>query len=201
MFFIFIFFLFSAALTQLALLDGGALGQRDSLLYILSAGDESGVEGASSAEPFPNSGATAAGASDSPSRSAREALRRRGFSSESSGALFSRFRHVVLVASPLDSYSPFESCLAQLSQQALDDAQSGAVYAEMTRQFYGIAGSNQSVSSEVARRFTKVSVDFLALTNSSRLSLDGITGRDAHIAFLESESFAAALAVALRRVF
>ena len=161
----------SASLSQLALLD--AERPRDCLLYLLAAGWE--AEDGSSTE---GDGALAV-------------LRHHGLSSESNGALLSLFRRVVLVASRQDSYTPYDSCLAQLCRPALEDLQRGPAYIEAARSFYGV-GSGEGEAGAVAGRFAKLEARFLALDGG--LSFDSVVGRDAHVAFLESEAFACALA-------
>ena len=68
---------------------------------------------------------------------------------------------------------------------------------ESARAFYGLGGGGGGGVTEasIAQRFEKLDVHFLDLPRG--LSVDHIIGRDAHVAFLESEAFAAALAVVL----
>ena len=68
---------------------------------------------------------------------------------------------------------------------------------ESARAFYGLGGGGGGGVTEasIAQRFEKLHVSFLNLPRG--LSVDHIIGRDAHTAFVESEAFAAALAVLL----
>ena len=104
-----------------------------------------------------------------------------------------------MIGSAQDGFSPRDSCLAQIPAAALTDSSLGPIYIEAARAFYGFGG-NRTVEAGIARRFEKLDVRFLALENA-RLSVDGVIGRDAHVAHLESEAFAAALAVTLRELF
>ena len=69
----------------------------------------------------------------------------------------------------------------------------------MARSFYGFGGGGGRVAeASIARRFEKLEVRWLALARG--LSVDLMIGRDAHVAFLESEAFAAALAITLAEI-
>jgi hypothetical protein len=168
----------SPALTQLSMID--SIDTRNSLLFLLCEGWDKEVVELESGEICPN----------------RAALIRHKLSAESNGSLFSRFNHVCLVASHQDTYSHFDSCLAQFCRHALDDSKFGSSYCEMARNFYGITTGDNAANAGIARRFTKLIVRFIALEDASRLlSLDGLVGRDAHVSFLESEPFASSFSV------
>ena len=171
----------SAALNELALADGGASGPDGALLVALARGWGDDCDSVAA------------------STSARVALSKHGMSTESNGELFAHFRSIVLVASSQDGFSPRDSALAQIPKAALGDAALGHIYVEAARAFFGFGG-NRAVEAGIAQRFEKVDVRFLALEHA-RFSVDGVIGRDAHVSFLESEAFAAALAITLRRHF
>ena len=191
----------SAALSELALADGGTAGAGGALLVALARGwgGERGDGDGEVGGGGEGGGAGASGAATS--SSARVALAKHGLSGESNGELLGDFRRVVLVASAQDGFSPRESCLAQIPAAALSDPTLGHVYVEACRAFYGLGGGRaRAAEAGIAQRFEKVDVRFIALEHA-RLSLDGVIGRDAHLCFLENEAFAAALAVMLSDVF
>jgi hypothetical protein len=126
------------------------------------------------------------------SSTALAALRKHGLLSVPNGRLLAHFRHVLLFASQQDSYAPFSSCLAQSSDAALDDAKVGPAYLEMVRGFH--AGLP-------AGAVRKTDVRFHSLRGASKLTVDGVIGREAHIAFLECEQVAAALALSYADVW
>lgn len=69
------------------------------------------------------------------------ALRRHRYSSVPNGAIFAKFRRVVLIASQQDSYAPYTSCMAQFTEAAVADSRNGAAYGEMLQGFFaGLRG-------------------------------------------------------------
>lgn len=119
-------------------------------------------------------------------------LRRHGFASVPNGSLLNNFKHVCLLASQQDSYAPFASCMAQVCEPALQDTKNGSAYVEMSRGFY--AGCDPSI-------IQKVEVAFNSLPGSTKLTVDGMIGREAHVAFLECEQVAAALALGMGSIW
>jgi pimeloyl-ACP methyl ester carboxylesterase len=100
----------SAALSELALADGGAAGADGALLVALARGrgrEESSAGGVGSAVRDSTAAALIASGN------------------ETSGEVFSCFRHVILVASAQDGFSPRDSCLAQIPVAALNDVALG----------------------------------------------------------------------------
>jgi hypothetical protein len=127
------------------------------------------------------------------------ALRDAGFDCEPNGAIMRSFRHVVLYASPQDLYAPFAACSVEWCEPALSDTRHGAAYGEMVRGFYDGGPAQTSASGIPLDAVTRVAVTFRRLPSalSGRISVDSVIGREAHLAFLESDEFAAALALHL----
>ncbi len=174
----------SVALGQLALTDTVAPppsvagqvpppqpGLPDTVLYLLATGGWAGGEGAGAAA----------------------SLRAAKLSDEPNGALLARFQHVVLLGSPQDGYSPYHSCLAGMSKATIPGyGPQGAAFAAMVAGFWSGLGKGG-----VAPVVTRVSVAFPAVgtTLSSRLTVDAVLGRQAHVAFLETDALAAFIAL------
>jgi hypothetical protein len=121
-------------------------------------------------------------------------LRKYAFSCEPQGALLRNFRHVVLLGSEQDAYAPAASCAAHWCDAALKDPVHGSAYGEMVRDFW---------AGVPVERITRWDVDFRNLSSllAGRVTLDSVLGREAHIAFLETQQVSLALALRLSHVW
>ena len=122
------------------------------------------------------------------------ALRAAGLDAAPNGAHLARFAHVVLLSSEQDLYAPEPSVAVQWADAPLRDAAHGPAHGEMVRAFW--AGVRPE-------RVVRWSVSFHGLDSlaAGRLSLEGLVGRQAHLAMLESEALAHALALRLAAVW
>ena len=117
-----------------------------------------------------------------------------GLDAAPNGALLARFAHVVLLSSDQDLYAPEPSVAVQWADAPLRDAAHGPAHGEMVRAFWAGVRPERVVRWSVAFH----GLDSLA---QGRLSLEGLVGRQAHLAMLESEALAHALALRLAAVW
>lgn len=138
--------------------------------------------------------AGSATASASATTKTLQRLQAHGFDPRPNGAILSHFSHLVLLSSDQDAYAPSSSCRAEWCDAALTDDRNGPAYGEMLRGFF------EGVPCE---RVCRWGVHFKDLSSilAGRISLDGMLGREAHVAFLETEELAALVAVGLEPVW
>lgn len=94
------------------------------------------------------------------------------------------FRHVVLVSSYLDHYSPYESSRIEVSKEHAADA----VYTKMAHNILSRVKANQ---------LHRVDVAF----NIRKTSINSLIGREAHLQFLEHETLLNMIAYRYSRLF
>ena len=98
------------------------------------------------------------------------------------------FKHVVLVSSHMDKYSPFNSARVELCKVALDDNKNGDVYKEMVSNVMGKMTPEQLTRLNVAFFFPKT-------------TLDTVIGRAAHVKFLDSLEVTMTILLCYKRLF
>ena len=106
------------------------------------------------------------------------------------GAMLRHFKHILLVGSPQDKYTPFHSCRCELLAGAREDPE---VWGDLPSLLEGVWEGVDM------RRVSRLSATFKL--SERALSMDAVIGREAHLAFLESRDAAAWLALALAPVF
>ena len=173
----------SAALAELAFTDGNSSGGgsdagadlRRGLVYSLACGWADAPAGAAAGPVV-------------------TALRAAGLDDAPNGVLLARCQHIVLIASEQDLYAPEPSVAVQWADAPLRDATHGPAHGEMVRSFWlGVA----------PERVTRWGVRFHALDSlvAGRVSLDGLVGKQAHLAMLETDALAHALALRLGHIW
>jgi hypothetical protein len=98
------------------------------------------------------------------------------------------FKHVMLVSSYQDQYSPFDSARIQICPDATQDVKNGNFYIQMV---------NSLLSKPDIGVLYRLDVNF----NIEETNLDSVIGRTAHLLFIENEDLMKMIVARYKMIF